>query len=36
MLETLRRLLGHLRWADERALAALRSAKPLPERALEI
>ena len=36
MLDTLRRLLGHLRWADERALAALRAAKPLPERALEI
>jgi len=36
MLETLRRLLGHLRWADERALAALRAAKPLPAQALEI
>lgn len=36
MLETLRRMLGHLRWADERALAALRAAKPLPERAVEI
>jgi uncharacterized damage-inducible protein DinB len=36
MLETLRRLLGHLRWADQRALAALRGAKPLPAQALGI
>jgi uncharacterized damage-inducible protein DinB len=36
MIETLRRLLAHLRWADERALAALRGAKPLPAQALSI
>jgi hypothetical protein len=36
MLDYLRRLLAHLRWADDRALEALRSSTDPPEQALEI
>ena len=36
MPDLLRRLFRHLEWADERALAALRSASPVPPRALEL
>jgi uncharacterized damage-inducible protein DinB len=35
VLESLHRLFAHMRWADERALEALRGADPVPQRALE-
>lgn len=36
MLESLHRLFAHMRWADERALEALRRADPVPPPALEV
>lgn len=36
MLEQLRRMYGHLAWADERAVQSLRSASTPPAKALEI
>ena len=36
MIDQLRRLFAHVRWADERVMEALRRADPLPPRTLEI
>ena len=36
MLDTVHRLLGHLRWADERALRALRGAASPPAQAVSL
>jgi uncharacterized damage-inducible protein DinB len=36
MLEAVRRLIDHLRWADDKVLAALRAHSSPPERALEL
>lgn len=36
MMEEIRRLYAHMRWADERALEALRGADPLPADAMKV
>lgn len=36
MMDEFRRLFAHMRWADERALEALRNADPLPADAMKV
>lgn len=36
MMEEIRRLYAHMRWADERVLTSLRGADPLPAEALRV